>query len=205
MTILNEDNKIVLNYSANINEWIRDQKQVSRNLICKVISLPENINLELAATLCSIFELHAISINGLSRCLRMSDDGGIHTLHDECQGTINFQIPERYGYPIFNALKVFVTEHFVGKSVQDNSKFELLFIEPDATFTLVANAWLLRDTRFCGQFMKIEGMRNISLPQQPVIYNLSIVGKYEQNRDVLMSCAQEQLDTINAKNKYSTT
>lgn len=199
MTILNENDKIVSSY----NKLIQDHRQFPRNLICNVVSLPENIKPELAAALHQIFELRSYSIGGLSRSLRLSDDEGIYALHDESEGTVSFQVLELYGYSVFNVLKTFVTEHFVGKSIQDDSKFELLFIEPDPTFTCVLNAWLLRDVRFCiGQLVRIYGVRDINMPQQPVTYDLSITGKHEQNQDFLMSYAQEQLDAINVKAKY---
>jgi hypothetical protein len=200
MTTLNENDKV----PSCPSEWIQNHKQLRRNLVCSVVSLPENIKPELVAALHQIFELHSYSISGLSRSLRLSDDEGIYTLHDESGGTVSFQIPELYGYPVFNALKTFVMEHFVGKSIQDDSKFELLFIEPDPTFTCVSNAWLLRDVRFCiGQLVRIDGVRDINIPQQPVTYDLSITGRYEQNQDFLISYAQEQLDAINVKAKYS--
>ena len=216
-----------MGYAPDLTEWVSNQQYVRRNLICLLVEAPKGFqylpNPEYwVATLRSLVELHAISIEGLNATLTVETAetpvGGAGQMHEdfvdvkEERSQPTFKWNEKYGMPVANFLRGWITHllmdpaskfaniaTFSGKRpsdmLADMYAMTCAFIEPDPTHTKVMKSWLVTNMWPKGTG-EITGRRDLTAQGEAVTYDVGFTGIAQYGLGV-DAFSQRLLDGIN--------
>jgi len=144
-------------------------KRIPRNVfahVCNVkyVSLDGDIAYleDLVKAMTIIIETRAYSISGLS--------SGTHIDFEKKELSYKnvvpvFQVEEEYGGPVKNSLIAFSENNCTALNSEDKTSsyvsFDVVFIEPDPTHSLIQNAWLLKNA-MVAETTGAEGYRDLT-------------------------------------------
>lgn len=215
-----------MGYSNDLTEWVSNQQYIRRNLICLLVEAPRGFQMlpnpdYWVATLRALVELHAISIDGMNATLTVDTAetpvGGAgqqqadFTDVKETVSTPTFQWNEKYGMPIANFLRGWITNLLMDPNskyagiatlgqrpsdmLADMYSATMLFVEPDPTHTKVVKSWLTTNM-YPKTTGEIIGKRDITSASEPSNYNVEFTGISQFGLGV-DAFAQRLLDGIN--------
>lgn len=205
-------------------QWVANQAYYPRNLIAIVVRNlqptegdPDNV---MAKSLRAALELHPVQIEGLTTGFTSSGD---------YQSQAVFTFGEKFGRPmdkLFHAWR-YRFDQLVNLGPTDAATIDMMFIEPDPTYTKVSEAWLGKDL-WPIDYNGIDSKRDIAARRVPrqgtaneVLFGkfktrhywpkqtkleLVLEGQYRRGEDV-MEQAQACLSNLNivASNPYNQT
>ena len=216
-----------MGYAPDLTEWVSNQSYIRKNTICLLVEAPKAFR-DLpnpdywTATLRSLVELHPLSITGLNAGLEIETTtnpvgGGGQQQHDvtdvkETPSSPVFRWNEKYGMPVFNFLRGWVTNLLMDPNskyaaiatlgngaptdmLADRYSATMCFIEPDPTHTRVVKAWLGTNMFPMGSLENI-GSRDLTQAGEPVTYDVNFSGIFQFGLGV-DQFAQELLNGIN--------
>lgn len=215
-----------MGYAPDLTEWVSNQQYIRRNLICLLVEAPKAFQLlpnpdYWVATLRALVELHPISIDGLQATLEVETQetpvGGGGQMHEdftdvkESRSTPTFKWNEKYGMPVANFLRGWITNllmdpntKFANIATLGNRPSDMLadqyaatmaFIEPDPTHTKVVKSWLVTNM-FPKTTGEIVGRRELTAGAEPTTYDVGFTGIAQFGLGV-DAFAQQLLNGIN--------
>jgi hypothetical protein len=215
-----------MGYAPDLTEWVSNQAYVRRNLICLLVEAPRGFQLlpnpdYWVATLRSLVELHALSIEGLNAELTVetvdTPVGGAgqqqsdFTNVREAVSNVSFTWNEKYGMPVANFLRGWIQNllmdphsKFAGIATLGNAPADMLadmysatmaFIEPDPTHTRVMKSWLMTNM-YPKSTGPIQGRRDLTQDGEKSDLNIEFTGIAQFGLGV-DAFSQRLLDGIN--------
>lgn len=215
-----------MGYSNDLTEWVSNQQYIRRNLIPLLIEAPRGFQYlpnpdYWVATLRSLVELHALSIDGLNATLSVETTetpvGGAGQLQSdftdvkEAVSNPVFNWNEKYGMPISNFLRGWIEQLMMNANTKfagiatlgarpadmlaDMYTMTMAFIEPDPTHTKVVKSWLVTNM-FPKNSGDITGKRDITSAGDKQDYSVEFTGVAQFGLGV-DAFSQRLLDGIN--------
>ena len=210
--------------APDLDEWVSNQAYAKKNLICILVEAPRGFQYlpnpaAWVSTLRSLVELHTLSIEGLSAGLEVevteSPVGGAGQVQEdftdvkEARSQAVFKFSEKYGMPVFNFFRGWITNLIMDPYTKvasvatlsgqkptdmlaDLYSATMLFIEPDPMHSKVMQSWL-------GTNMWPKGTgdntarRDITAAGEPVTNDISFTGIFQYGLGVDVF-AQKVLD-----------
>lgn len=215
-----------MGFAPDLTEWVSNQAYVRRNLICLLVEAPKGFRLlpnpdYWTATLRSLVELHALSVEGLNAGLEVevteTPVGGAgqrqqdFTNVTEAVSNPTFRWGEKYGMPVANFLRGWIQNlimdphsKFAGIASTGQRPADMLadmysatmaFIEPDPTHTRVMKSWLVTNM-YPLRTGPIEGRRDLTQAGEAPTYDVEFTGIAQYGLGV-DAFSQRLLDGIN--------
>lgn len=218
-------------WAPNLTEWVSNQAYTSRPLVCILLEAPRLFTVlpnseKWIASLKSLFELHARTIEGFNAGLKVDFDehpvGGAGEVHQEFINVTRertqpkFTFIEKYGRPIQTLLDYWIRYGMM----DDNSKFALastlpggavvtdlladwytatcLFFVPDPLHKRIDKAWLTTNMAPMSTG-DIVGKRNLTEAQEILTLDIEFTGISQYGMGI-KNFAQGILDNINISN-----
>lgn len=217
-------------WAPNLTEWISNQAYVSRPLICLLVEAPRMFTVmpdsqKWIASLKSLFELHARTIDGMNAGLKADFDehpvGGAGEMQQELvnmtreRSQPKFTFIEKYGRPIQTLLDYWLryggmdpeTKYALlgtmGRSevkdmLADWYTATCLFIVPDPLHKTVDKAWLTTNMMPQGTG-EISAKRDLTSSQEMLTLDIEFTGISQVGMGV-NKFAQDMLNKINILN-----
>jgi hypothetical protein len=217
-------------WSPNLTEWVSNQAYVTRPLVCILLEAPKMFTVmpdsnKWIASLKSLFEEHARTIDGLTATLTVDTDthpvGGAGEEQDEVTNVTReksqpkFTFIEKYGRPVQTLI-----DFWIRYGIMDpETKFALLgtmgnanvsdlladwysatclFMEPDPIHKKVQKAWITTNM-FPKGTGDITAKRDLTSAQEILTLDIDFTG-ISQTGIGVVSFAQQILDNINITN-----
>lgn len=217
-------------WAPNLVEWQSNAAYVSRPLVCVLLEVPRLFKVmpnpeKWTASLKSLFELHARTIDGFNAGLKVDFDehpvGGAGEQHQEYtnvtreRSTPKFTFIEKYGRPIQTLLDYWIRYGMM----DENTKFALastlnngdvtdllpdwytatcLFFVPDPLHKKIDKAWITTNMAPMGTG-EIVGKRDLTTAQEVLTLDIEFTGISQYGLGI-NSFAQGILDGINTNN-----
>lgn len=195
-----------MGYSPELAEWVSNTKYIRKNLICILVDAPKGFNIldpsgVMTATLKSLVELHAISVEGLNATLNVEFaespvGGGGQVQEDptdvkEDRSNVSFRFEEKYGQPIYNFFRAWITGLIMDPNTKvptvatmwnapkdnlpDMYAATMIFIEPDPIHGKVVKAWLITNMvpKTSGE---ATGRRDMTAAGEATTYDIGFTG-----------------------------
>jgi hypothetical protein len=217
-------------WAPDLTSYISNQAYVSRPLVCVLLEVPKLFTVmpnkeKWVASLKSLFELHARTIDGFNAGLKVDFDehpvGGAGEQHQEFtnvtreRSTPKFTFIEKYGRPIQTLLEYWIrygmmdenTKFALASTLNDGTVTDLLadwhtatclFFVPDPLHKKVDKAWLTTNMSPMGTG-DIIGKRDLTTAQEILTLDIEFTGISQYGLGV-NSFAQGILDAINIHN-----
>lgn len=217
-------------WSPNLAEWVNNQAYVSRPLVCIVLEVPRLFTVlpdsnKWIASLKSLFELHARTIEGFNASLKVDIDehpvGGAGETQQEFvnvtreKSTPKFTFIEKYGRPIQTFLDYWIrygmmdpetkfalagvlNNNQVGDLLADWYSATCLFFEPDPLHKKVTKAWITTNMFPQGNG-DITAKRDLTSGQEILTLDIEFTGISQTGLGVI-NFAQQILNKINITN-----
>lgn len=215
-------------FSPNESQWVSNQAYVRKNLICLLVEAPKGFALlpngdRYTATLRSLVELHAVSIDGLQQGLEVAFEdtspvGGGNEMHQDFTNVTKqrsnpvFRFNEKYGLPVASFLRAWITNLMMDPEskvanistlpnvkpsdmLADMYSATMAFIEPDPTHTKVVKSWLCTNMWPQGTG-DINGRRDLTAPGEAITYDINFTAISQVGLGIDAFC-QGLLDSIN--------
>lgn len=218
-------------FQTDFRGYVSNSAYVKRNLIAVLIEAPKgfqdlpNPN-HWIATLKSLIEVHAQSIEGLQSTLEVENAetpvGGAGEIQEDlsnvtrARSTPTFNWTEKYGKPIFSFLHGWITYLMMDPITKipmvmtragithptdllpDYNSCTVLFIEPDPTHKRVVHAWLSTNMRpkTSGE---VVANRDLTTGGETVSYSVEFTALTQEGLGVRLM-AQRYLDELNLTN-----
>jgi len=217
-------------WAPNLSEWVSNQAYVRRNLVCILLEAPEFFKKmpngdKYIQTLKSLFELHALTIEGLNAELTVDVEehavgGGGEKQHEFTNVTRatsepSFTFVEKYGRPIQTFFETWIrygimdpdTKYALVNTISganvtdmlaDMYSASALFFEPDPTHTKVVKAWIVTNM-FPKSTGEISSKRDLNSASEVLNLSISFTGLSQSNMGARVM-AQKILNNINKTN-----
>ena len=214
-----------MGYSPVYAEWVSNAKYIRKNLICILVEAPTGFEYldpsgTMTSTLKALVELHAMSVEGLNAKLTVETaenpfGGGGQVQEDptdvkEERPNISFKFEEKYGMPIFNFFRYWITGLIMDPQTKvatiatlpnrpadllpDRYTATMLFIEPDPVHNKVVKSWLVTNMmpKDTGDAI---GRRELTAAGEQTTYDIQFTGIAQYSTGV-DSFAQRILDSL---------